>query len=189
MITPPFQNERRNLYRKMNNRFSKRKSRTGFSAKIIGAVIFSFLVFGIVTGVIGFCIFRYSLKKEYDASTRSMALSAAALVNGDRIDDYLGRRDAAGYSSEKALLEAEKTAAQMKDEYLSVEHVWMGICTKPSGSYRPGPCRSAPVPDGSIPRRSFRLWIDGRAFPRSTSAAPALRRPVTDSCFRHDTRV
>ena len=106
MITPPFQNERRNLYRKMNNRFSKKKSRTGFSAKIIGAVIFSFLVFGIVTGVIGFCIFRYSLKKEYDASTRSMALSAAALVNGDRIDDYLGRWDAAGYSSEKALLEA-----------------------------------------------------------------------------------
>ena len=33
---------------------------------------------------------------------------------------------------EKALLEAEKTAKQMKDEYLSVEHVWMGICAKPS---------------------------------------------------------
>ena len=33
---------------------------------------------------------------------------------------------------EKALLEAEKTAGQMKDEYLSVEHVWMGICAKPS---------------------------------------------------------
>ncbi len=35
---------------------------------------------------------------------------------------------------EKALLEAEKTAAQMKDEYLSVEHVWMGICAKPSAN-------------------------------------------------------
>ena len=35
---------------------------------------------------------------------------------------------------EKALLEAEKTAQQMKDEYLSVEHVWMGICAKPSAS-------------------------------------------------------
>ena len=33
---------------------------------------------------------------------------------------------------EKALLEAEKLAGQMKDEYLSVEHVWMGICAKPS---------------------------------------------------------
>ena len=34
--------------------------------------------------------------------------------------------------TEKALLEAEKLAEQMKDEYLSVEHVWMGICAKPS---------------------------------------------------------
>ena len=28
---------------------------------------------------------------------------------------------------EKALVEAEARAKQMKDEYLSVEHVWMGI--------------------------------------------------------------
>ena len=35
---------------------------------------------------------------------------------------------------EKALLEAEKTAKQMKDEYLSVEHVWMGICAKPNAN-------------------------------------------------------
>ncbi|MBR2822234.1 MAG: ATP-dependent chaperone ClpB [Clostridia bacterium] len=34
--------------------------------------------------------------------------------------------------TEKALLEAEKLAEQMKDEYLSVEHVWMGICAKAS---------------------------------------------------------
>ena len=35
---------------------------------------------------------------------------------------------------EKAMLEAEKTARNMKDEYLSVEHVWMGLCAKPSAS-------------------------------------------------------
>ncbi len=34
--------------------------------------------------------------------------------------------------TEKALLEAERTAEQMKDEYLSVEHVWLGLCAKPS---------------------------------------------------------
>ena len=34
--------------------------------------------------------------------------------------------------TEKALLQAQKTAEQMKDEYLSVEHVWMGICEKAS---------------------------------------------------------
>ena len=33
---------------------------------------------------------------------------------------------------EQALLEAEKAAGRMKDEYLSVEHVWMGLCAKAS---------------------------------------------------------
>ena len=31
---------------------------------------------------------------------------------------------------EKALVEAEVRAKQMKDEYLSVEHLWMGLCDK-----------------------------------------------------------
>ena len=35
---------------------------------------------------------------------------------------------------DKALVEAKKIADQMKDEYLSVEHVWMGIAAKPSAS-------------------------------------------------------
>ena len=33
---------------------------------------------------------------------------------------------------EKALVEAEARAKQMKDEYLSVEHLWMGLCDKAS---------------------------------------------------------
>ena len=33
---------------------------------------------------------------------------------------------------EKALNEAEAIAKRMKDEYLSVEHVWMGLCAKPN---------------------------------------------------------
>ena len=37
---------------------------------------------------------------------------------------------------EKALVAAEKAAERMKDEYLSVEHVWMGICEKPSPSVK-----------------------------------------------------
>ena len=34
---------------------------------------------------------------------------------------------------EKALLAAEERAKQMKDEYLSVEHVWLGLASKPNG--------------------------------------------------------
>ena len=37
---------------------------------------------------------------------------------------------------EQALLEAEKTAKRMNDEYLSVEHVWMGICAKASANVK-----------------------------------------------------
>ena len=35
---------------------------------------------------------------------------------------------------EQALVEAEKIAQRMKDEYLSVEHVWMGLCAKASAN-------------------------------------------------------
>ncbi len=38
--------------------------------------------------------------------------------------------------TEKALLQAEKTAEQMKDEYLSVEHVWIGLCAKATPKVR-----------------------------------------------------
>ncbi len=31
---------------------------------------------------------------------------------------------------EKSLVEAQKRAQQMKDEYLSVEHIWLGLCAK-----------------------------------------------------------
>ena len=60
------------------------------------------------------------------------------------LEDSLGRmprvsgsgRGQPGYAAdiEKALLEAEQTAKQMKDEYLSVEHLWIGLCTKASPS-------------------------------------------------------
>ncbi|MGN0778743.1 MAG: ATP-dependent chaperone ClpB [Aristaeellaceae bacterium] len=38
---------------------------------------------------------------------------------------------------EKALVEAEARAKQMKDEYLSVEHLWMGLCAKASSRMQP----------------------------------------------------
>ena len=37
---------------------------------------------------------------------------------------------------EQALVEAEKIAKRMKDEYLSVEHVWMGVTEKASANVK-----------------------------------------------------
>ena len=69
-------------------------------------------------------------------------LSVPALVAGlkenlDRISRVSGsgREPGKVYIAndvEQALLEAEKAAGRMKDEYLSVEHVWMGLCAKAS---------------------------------------------------------
>jgi len=69
-------------------------------------------------------------------------LSVPALVSG--LKDNLNRTPRVSGSGrepgkvyiagdvEQALVEAEKTAGRMKDEYLSVEHVWIGLCAKAS---------------------------------------------------------
>ena len=73
-------------------------------------------------------------------------LSVPALVSGlkdnlDRIARVSGSGREAGKvyianDVEQALLEAEKAAGRMKDEYLSVEHVWMGLCAKASANVK-----------------------------------------------------
>ena len=73
-------------------------------------------------------------------------LSVPALVSGlkenlDRIPRVSGsgREPGKVYIAgdvEQALLEAEKAAGRMKDEYLSVEHVWMGLTAKASANVK-----------------------------------------------------
>ena len=87
----------------MGNRKAK-GNRRSISARVVAAIVISFLVFGTVTGVIGFCVFRYSVEKEFDASTQNIALSASMLVDGDSIGKDPGGLEAAGHSSEEALL-------------------------------------------------------------------------------------
>ena len=67
---------------------------------------------------------------------------------------------------EKGLLEAETRAKQMKDEYLSVEHVWMGLCQKPN----------ARVND--ILKRA---GYDEKAFLKALSEVRGATRVTTDS--------
>ena len=46
---------------------------------------YSILIFGVLIGVVGFFTFDYAFRKEYDASTYSMAVGARALIDGDKI--------------------------------------------------------------------------------------------------------
>ncbi len=67
---------------------------------------------------------------------------------------------------EKALLEAESRAKQMKDEYLSVEHVWMGLCSKPNPR---------------VKELLKRLGYDEKAFLKALSEVRGATRVTTDS--------
>lgn len=74
---------------------------------------------------------------------------------------------------EKALLEAESRAKQMKDEYLSVEHVWLGICASPIiGS------KSCCVPSTTrrpISSRRCLPCVGQPALPATTPRKPMMR--------------
>ena len=67
---------------------------------------------------------------------------------------------------EKALVEAEAAAKQMKDEYLSVEHLWMGLCAKPNSR---------------VKDMLKRLGYDEKAFLKALSEVRGATRVTTDS--------
>ncbi len=67
---------------------------------------------------------------------------------------------------EKGLVEAEARAKQMKDEYLSVEHVWMGLCSKPNARVK------------DILKR---LGYDEKAFLKALSEVRGATRVTTDN--------
>ena len=67
---------------------------------------------------------------------------------------------------EKALVEAEARAKQMKDEYLSVEHLWMGLCDKA------GP---------RVKDALKRVGYNDKAFLKALSDVRGATRVTTDS--------
>ena len=73
----------------------KNKERTikdfvsGFAFRMISGIILWFLLFTVIVGAIGYMKFTESLTEEYNDSAFRTAESAAMLVNGDRIDEYL----------------------------------------------------------------------------------------------------
>ena len=67
---------------------------------------------------------------------------------------------------EKALVEAEARAKQMKDEYLSVEHLWMGLCDKASPRLK------------DVLRRA---GYDDKAFLKALSDVRGATRVTTDN--------
>ena len=67
---------------------------------------------------------------------------------------------------EKALLEAENRAKQMKDEYLSVEHVFLGIASKPNAH---------------VKEILTRMGYDEKKFLKELSGVRGATRVTTDN--------
>ena len=82
---------------------------SGFAFRMVSGIVLWFLLFSVIVSTIGFMQFTKSLTREYNDSAFRTAESAAMLVNGDRIDEYLetergrsGAPDSAFVSSEYA---------------------------------------------------------------------------------------
>lgn len=65
------------------------KLRSSMAANIIGAIVIMLVIFGAIVSTIGYLSFTKAFKVEYADSTYHMANTAATLVKGDHLTDYL----------------------------------------------------------------------------------------------------
>ncbi|MER2181934.1 MAG: PP2C family protein-serine/threonine phosphatase [Clostridia bacterium] len=66
-----------------------KKLRSSLPFNVISAIVVLLLVFGAVAGALGLINFADGLRREYAVTTFHMADTAATLVNGDHLEDYL----------------------------------------------------------------------------------------------------
>ena len=77
-----------------------------FEVNIIAFIILLLLLFSILVSFIGYGSFTKAFELEYDNTTYHMADTAAALVDGDRIDEYLANgADDSNYQATKRALD------------------------------------------------------------------------------------
>ncbi|MBR6290457.1 MAG: serine/threonine-protein phosphatase [Clostridia bacterium] len=79
--------------------------RSGMTLNIVGAIVLLLIVFGFIAGMVGFFSFTNAFKKEYSTSTAHMADTAATLVPGDHLDDYLDGKYMDEYALRKQYLD------------------------------------------------------------------------------------
>ena len=80
------------------------KLRSSMAFNIIGAIVLILTVFAVVVAIIGFVSFTESFKNEYTTTTYHMADTAATLVNGDHLDEYLAGMEMDEYQQTKRYL-------------------------------------------------------------------------------------
>lgn len=83
-----------------------RKLKSNMEVTIVAAIVLLLAVFGIVVGVFGILSFTNSFKTEHSSTTYHMAKTAAHLVSGDHIDEYLRGEEEDEYKRTKRILDA-----------------------------------------------------------------------------------
>ena len=69
------------------------KYKKNIAAGIVGTIVISLLIFGVVVSIVGNIVFTNTFKNVYADTTYHIADTATALVNGDNIDEYIAGRD------------------------------------------------------------------------------------------------
>ena len=82
------------------------KLKSSFAFNILGSIVLFMIVFGVTVSAIGYYSFTDSFKREYSDTTFHMAQTAAASIDGNRIDDYLIEKgDARDFRNTKQFLD------------------------------------------------------------------------------------
>ena len=82
-----------------------KKRRRSLAVRAIGSTALALLVLGILIGAVGLYSFSSAFRNEYSTSTFHMARTAAALINGDLLDDYLSELRKPEYVADKLELD------------------------------------------------------------------------------------
>ena len=90
---------------KKENIIKRYHLRTSMAFNIVGAIVLLMLLFGAISCFIGAVNFTNTLKQEYAATTYHMADTAAVLVNGDHLDDYMVGREKEEYETTRKNLD------------------------------------------------------------------------------------
>ena len=79
--------------------------RGNLAFNISGAIVLVLMLFGVLVSFLGFANFTEAFKREYEVTTYHMADTAATLVNGDHLDDYLAGGETEEYQRSKRNLD------------------------------------------------------------------------------------
>ena len=79
--------------------------RGNLAFNISGAIVLVLMLFGVLVSFLGFANFTEAFKREYEVTTYHMADTAATLVNGDHLDDYLAGGETEEYQLSKQHLD------------------------------------------------------------------------------------